>query len=498
MEKIQQVVIVGGGTAGWMAAAALVKSMGRQLSITLVESEEIGTIGVGEATIPGIQQFNHALGINEKEFLADTNGTIKLGIQFNHWGNLTNSYFHAFGGIGVDLAMLNFHHYWLRARLAGNSSSLWDYILNASACESNRFSQDPKNIHTPLQPLAYAYHFDAQLYAGFLRRYAENSGVNRIEGKVINTRLDSANGFINSVELNNGDIISGDLFIDCTGFRALLIEESLNTGYQDWSHWLPCNRAIAAQTKSTKPVIPYTQATAHPVGWQWRIPLQQRTGNGYVYSSCYLSDDEAQSVLRNNLDSELLTEPRLINFTTGRRTQFWNKNCIALGLSCGFIEPLESTAIHMIQFAIGKLIDMFPDKKFAQVERREFNRHVISEYESIRDFVILHYHINQRSDHQFWRDCRAMSVPESLTERINLFRANGRIFRYSDELFTQSAWLQVMVGQGLVPQGYHPKAEQISSAQLKDFLSQVKSLVDLSVGSMPTHEAFLQRYLRGR
>lgn len=492
--RVKKIVIVGGGTAGWMAASVLAKSIGYQLDIQLIESDDIGTVGVGEATIPPVQVFNQILGLDESDFMRQTQATIKLGIQFNNWGSLGESYYHAFGGIGIDLGMLDFHHYWLRSRQSGGKSSLWDYSLNAAASDTNRFAKMDKVGETRLKGLAYAYHFDASLFAKYLRTYSEKSGVVRTEGKVIQVNLDESDGFIKSVCLEDGRVISGDLFIDCSGFRALLIEEALKTGYEDWSHWLRCDRALAAPSGLIEPLTPYTQSTAHKAGWQWRIPLQNRTGNGNVYASDYMSDDEAASILLNNITGKAMAEPRLIRFTSGRRKKLWNKNCIALGLSGGFVEPLESTAIHMVQYALGKLIDMFPDKSFAQADIEEFNQQVIAEYENIRNFIILHYKVNNREDSQFWKDCRNLDIPSGLKRKIDLFKSSGRVFRYYDELFSEMAWLQVMIGQGIEPRSYHPLADSLTDEQVSEFLTNVKTIAGKACAVLPSHKDFISKY----
>lgn len=491
--KLDKIIIVGGGTAGWMAAASLAHSLRSTVPIELIESDEIGTVGVGEATIPSIKLFNKLLGINESDFLRETEGSIKLGIQFNNWGQLGDSYYHAFGGIGMSMGMVDFHQYWLKAHLQDRSVSLWDYSLNAAASDKNVFAPVEKLGNTRLEGLAYAYHFDATLYARYLRKYAERLGVTRIEGKIVKTNLREADGFIQSVSLADGQEISGDLFIDCSGFRGLLIEEALQSGYEDWSHWLPCDRALAVPSASAEEITPYTKATAHSAGWQWRIPLQHRTGNGHVFCSQYMSDDEACSILLENLDGEALAEPRLLKFKTGRRKKIWNKNCVALGLSSGFIEPLESTSIHLIQNGIGRLLDLFPDKSFREADINEYNNGMQREFERIRDFIILHYYANQRTDSEFWLACRKMDIPEKLTEKINLFKTHGRIFRFTDELFSEVAWLQVMTGQNILPETYHPMADILTDEQLSEFLKNIKTIINKAVTQLPSHRAYINQ-----
>lgn len=491
---IKKIVIVGGGTAGWMAAATFARTLNDSVSIHLIESDELGTVGVGEATIPQIQLFNSLLGLDENDFLRNTQGTIKLGIQFNNWGHKGDSYLHAFSGIGIDLGMLDFYHYWLRSQAEGGKSSLWDYSLNAAAAQQNCFEKMERVSNTRLPGINYAYHFDASLFAQYLRRYCAQSAVARTEGKITQVTLRSDDGFIESVTLENGDIISGDLFIDCSGFRGLLIEGALKTGYEDWSHWLPCNSAIAAPCAATEPLLPYTKATAHSAGWQWRIPLQHRTGNGHVFSSQFMSADEATHILLNNLDGELLAAPRQLHFTTGMRKKFWNKNCIALGLAAGFMEPLESTSIHLVQSALGKLIDLFPRNNFVQADTDEFNRQMSTEYQQIRDFIILHYHATERTDSDFWNHCRTMEVPENLTRKLNLFKNNGRLFRDNNELFTETGWLQVLIGQGITPNAYHPLADTLSADQLSDYLAHINTIVTKAAKLLPTHQSYIAKY----
>ena len=493
-KPVRKVVIVGGGTAGWMTAAALTRFFEGLVKVELIESDDIGIVGVGEATIPQIRLYTRLLGIDENEVLRQTQGTIKLGIQFRDWRRPGDSYMHAFGGIGGKLGMLDFHHYWLKARQAGRSEGLWDYSLNETAALANRFDRLERLGDTPMEGLVYAFHFDAALFARYLRGFSEQRGARRTEGRVVNVNLRTEDGFIESVTMENGDVVQGDLFIDCSGFRGLLIEQALQTGYEDWSQWLPCDRAVAVPCASTEPLIPYTQATARSAGWQWRIPLQHRTGNGHVYSSCYMSDDEAASILLNNLDGEPMAEPRLLQFTTGRRKKFWNRNCVALGLASGFMEPLESTSIHLIQTGISRLLEYFPRMGFDSVEIDEYNRRCIYEFERIRDFLILHYHVNERTGTGFWVDRRQMPVPPELQRRIDLFRANGRIHREFDELFTEVAWLQVMLGQGIEPAGYHPLADRVTPEQLNGFLGNIKKIIGGAVSKLPPHREFIAKH----
>ncbi len=487
---MRDIVIVGGGTAGWMTAAALTRILGDRWCITLVESEEIGTIGVGEATIPQILLFNGVLGLDEAEFVRETKGSFKLGIEFAGWLRPGHSYIHTFGMIGRDLGMIPFHHYWLKARAAGDKRSLVDYSIAGTAAFANRFTREEPLPDAPVRGLAYAYHFDAGLYSAYLRKFSEARGCKRIEGKLVETLLHGETGNVRAVKLENGDEIAGDLFIDCSGFRGLLIEEALNTGYQDWTHWLPCDRALAVPCASSEPLLPYTRATARKAGWQWRIPLQHRIGNGHVYCSSHISDDEAASILLANLDGEPLAEPKPIRFKTGRRNKFWNRNVVALGLASGFMEPLESTSIHLIQSGIKRLIDLMPSDEIKQADVDEYNRQCGFEFERIRDFLILHYHANEREE-PFWKMCREMDVPETLKEKMDVFRASGRIFRVNEELFTELGWLQVMAGQGIQPDGYHPLADVPGDQPVADYLRSIREVIAAKVDLMPMHTDYL-------
>ena len=493
--RIKQVVIVGGGTAGWMAAAALTKFLGPSLNIRLVESEQIGTVGVGEATIPQIKHLNRALEIDERDFVAKTHGSFKLGIEFINWRRQGEAYLHNFGNIGLNIQQIHFHHYWLRARMAGATESLWDYCLNTAATRQMRFAPMERVGSSPLSGIAYAYHFDAALYVKFLRAYAEARGVVRTEGLVTDTALDGETGHVTHITLDSGETIDGDLFIDCSGFRGLLIEQALKTGYEDWTHWLPCDRAIPVpSSNATAPIRPFTQSIAHAAGWQWRIPLQHRTGNGHVFSSAHMSEDRATEILLENLEGEPLADPRVIRFVTGRRKQFWNGNVVALGLASGFLEPLESTSIHLIQSGVSRLVSLFPSGDIEAADRNEYNRQMILEFERVRDFIILHYHLNEREDSDFWKDCRHMSVPDTLTRKIDLFRANGRLYHREEDLFTDSSWLQVMLGQGILPKGYHPIADTLDEAQLKQMLANIRQIVTQAAAGLPRHEDFLREH----
>ena len=502
--KIQNVIIVGGGTAGWMTASLLAKTLGKTLNITLVESDKIGIVGVGEATIPPIVNFNSAIGVDERAFLKATQGTIKLGIEFNNWNQEGDSYMHAFGNIGKKFPFCDFNHFWLRAQqieMAKNtdkalqsgehSKSFWDYSLNYQAAKQNKFAAINNIPNTNLPGLAYAYHFDAGLYAKFLSKHAQGMGVKRIEGTIIQVKKNKDSGFVESLFLEDGTSITGDLFIDCSGLAALLIEKTLSTGFDDYSHWLPCDRAMAVPCEKTDNIEPYTRSTAHKVGWQWRIPLQHRTGNGLVYSSKHMSDEDAKILLLNNLDGKPLAEPRVIPFRTGRRRKQWHKNVIAIGLSSGFFEPLESTNIHLIQTAAIRLMKFFPHHGVQQEEVDEFNRQSKVEAEGIRDFIILHYKLNSRGDSDFWRTCQRMDVPESLTNKIELFKKTGKVFCNPNDLFTEIAWQQVMIGQGIIPEDYHPLADTLSKEQLTDLMASLTTLINRTVDKLPSHDDFL-------
>src|ERR1700676_1654104 len=493
---LKNIVIIGGGTAGWMAAAALAKVLGPQLSIRLVESEAIGTVGVGEATVPHLKLFNQVLEIDEIEFVKQTQGTFKLGIEFVDWGRLGDRYVHGFGSIGHDYGLLPFYQYWLKLSGAGKAADIGAYSLNTAAAPRGKFMTSATDVpaNSPLANIAYAYHFDAGLYARYLRRYAEARGVKRIEGRVVDVVLRAEDGFIAGVTLQDGQKLLGELFIDCSGFRGLLIEAALHTGYEDWTHWLPCDRALAVPCEKAGPPTPFTRSTARAAGWQWRIPLQHRTGNGYVYSSAYISDDEAAATLLNNLDGRPLGEPRLLRFMTGKRKKFWNKNCVAIGLAGGFMEPLESTSIHLIQQAVALLLSFFPDQGFDPVPIDRFNKKATFEWQRIRDFLILHYHATERSDTPFSNYCRTMSVPSEWTGYMNLFRQAGRFYRENDELFAQTSWVQVMMGQRITPRSYHPLVDLLSDAELDEFLGNVKYVIGRCVDAMPPQEKFIARY----
>ncbi|MFN3816429.1 tryptophan halogenase family protein [Brevundimonas sp.] len=491
--RIRKIVIVGGGTAGWMTAAAMAKLLGRDFAdITLVESDEIGIVGVGEATIPQIGIYNRMLGLNEDEFIRKTQGSFKLGIQFVDWGKKGHVYFHPFGPFGVDMEGVSFHAYWQRLHLAGDPHRLEDYSLQAVAAADNKFMRAIDAGRSPLSSIDYAFHFDAGLYARFLRGFAKERGVVRREGKVVDVEQRAEDGFIQAVKLESGERIEGELFIDCSGFRGLLIEQTLKAGYEDWTHWLPCDRAVAVPCESVPDFTPYTRSTARDAGWQWRIPLQHRIGNGYVYSSNHITDDQAAGTLLGNLDGKPLADPRFLRFVTGRRKQCWVKNVVAIGLSSGFIEPLESTSIHLIQSGVAKLMQMFPDKRFEPADRERFNRMTQVEMEQVRDFIILHYHLTKRDDTPFWDRCRTMDVPDSLKEKYRLFEGYGRIFRENEELFNDTSWMAVMVGQGLKARGYDPVADVLSLDETRARLGEIRRVMRTSADYMPLQKEFIQ------
>lgn len=492
---IRNIVIVGGGSAGWMTAAALSSLLpASAVQITLVESEQIGTVGVGEATIPDVINFNALLGIPEQEFLKATNGTFKLGIEFKNWGQVGDSYFHPFGSHGVDMNGIDFHQYWLRYRDQNDSSVIEDFSLCSVSAKHDKFvlpDQDPRSV---LSQIRYAYHFDATAYAKYLRSYAEQRGVRRIEGKVVKVHQHAESGFITGVDLENGQSLAGDMFFDCSGFRALLMRQTLDVEFKDWAHWLPCDTAQTVACERTGPLLPYTISTAKSAGWQWRIPTQHRTGNGHIYSSQYITDEEAIESLLSDLDGAALGEPRKIKFRTGHIEKFWDKNCVAIGLSGGFLEPLESTSLFLIQEGISKFISLFPNADMPEAVSQEYNRQLTKKFEQVRDFIILHYKATQRSDSEFWTYCRTMSVPDSLSDRMELFHQAGRVFRYEDELFSKTSWIAVLLGQNVVPQTVDPIVSTLDAGQIAHSLGSMRAAMTGAATKMPTHEAFLKNY----
>ncbi|GAB60647.1 tryptophan halogenase family protein [Rheinheimera nanhaiensis] len=490
MQSVRKVVVLGGGTSGWIAAALLKKVLGPVVDIDLIESDDIGTVGVGEATIPPIRLLNNVLGVNEAEFLRETKATIKLAIKFENWRVPGEGYYHTFGAPGKSLAFCHFHHLWRRAQQLGDTTSLWQYDLNYLCAEAGKFASI--NSKDPVLELPYAYHFDAGLYARFLRKFSEQMGVVRHEGKVSGV-TQHGNGDIQHLVLEDGRVLAGDLFIDCSGFRGLLIQQKLNTGYEDWSHWLPCDRAVAVPSERFEHTLPYTRAIAHSSGWQWRIPLQHRNGNGLVYSSSHYTEQQAAELLLSNLDSKALAEPKFIQFKTGRRRKQWHRNVVSVGLSSGFLEPLESTSIHLIQSGVVRLLQLFPHQGVTEALVNEYNRQSQIEFEQVRDFIILHYHVNERTDSPFWRDVRQMQVPDTLKRKIQLFAENGSLFREQNDLFLESSWLQVMLGQGIVPKDYHPLANSYSEAQLKQMLQTMLAIKRDPLDKLPSHDEFLRR-----
>jgi len=489
--RINKIVILGGGTAGWMTAAALSQAVDlRRCHVALIESDDIGTIGVGEATIPTIHWFNQIVGLNEKEFMRETKATFKLGIEFQNWTKPNHTYIHPFGRYGFPSDGVSFQHRWIKARLEGLEENFEEYSLNSVAARAGKFefpASDPRSL---LSTLGYAYHFDASLYAKYLRTRAESKGVRRYEGRVEKIDQDPETGFLTALHTSRGDAVDGDLFIDCSGLRGVLIEGVLKSGFDDWSQWLPCDRALAVPSERIGPPVPHTRATAREAGWQWRIPLQHRTGNGYVYCSQFISDDEAASVLLNNLDARALADPRLIRFKAGRRRKAWSKNVVAIGLSSGFLEPLESTSIHLIQSGIAKLLSLFPNRDCDPHTAEQFNRVFSEEVEGIRDFLALHYHSTSRSD-PLWEYCRGMRLPEGLVHKEEHFLRSGRIVLSSDELFKDASWFAVLIGQGHRPRDYNPLVDSMNNEDNIAYLRRIKASIRMAASKMSAHESFL-------
>ena len=494
--RVTRVVIVGGGTAGWMTAAALSRLVPSGVSVTLVESEEIGTVGVGEATIPSLLDYNRMLGIDEDAFVRATGATFKLGIEFRDWTRLGDAYLHPFGTHGRDIDGVSFHQLWLRQAASGDADPgpIGDYCLSSVAARRGRFTRPSANPQSVLSTLSYAFHFDAGLYAGFLRDIAEQDGVVRVEGRVIAVDRDAATGFIEAVRLEGDRRLEGELFIDCSGFRSLLLGDALGVPFTSWKHWLPCDRAWAVPSERQGPLIPYTRATADTAGWRWRIPLQHRVGNGYVYSSAHIDDAAAKQALLTGLESAALGEPRHLRFEAGRRERLWDRNCVAIGLSGGFLEPLESTSIHLIQSGITRLMSLFPDRGFAGTEIDEYNRVMLREYAQVRDFIILHYHATERSESPFWDHCRTMSLPESLLAKLDLWSGKGRVFREQGELFTPDSWIAVLLGQHIRPRSSDPLAAVLPAGETARFMAHVRDMIDKTAAAMPIHEDFIARH----
>jgi tryptophan halogenase len=495
-ERIRKVVVVGGGTAGWMTAAALAKIMGGlpDFEIELVESDEIGTVGVGEATIPQILLFNAMLGLDENDFVRATNATYKLGIEFVDWTRIGHRYVHPFGFYGLNMKGVEFHHHWLKARALGDPHPLDDYSLGCVAALMGRMERPrPDQPNSPMSKFSYAFQFDASLYAKYLRGYSEERGVTRTEGRVVEVLQNSESGFVEGLRLESGALVTGELFIDCSGFRGLLIEQTMGAGFEDWTAWLPCDRALAVPCESGGDEQPLTRSTARPAGWQWRIPLQHRIGNGYVYSGAHISEDEAAATLLANLDGRPLADPKPLRFKAGHRRKAWVKNVVALGLAGGFLEPLESTSIHLVQTGIARLMSLFPTRRFEPVEIDRFNAVTVREYVDIRDFLVLHYKATERNDTAFWDYCRTLPPPAGLAEKLEMFRLNGRIYREHEELFTETSWLAVMVGQGIEAGGYHPAADLLPDEETLRRLGHIREVIARTAQAMPAQRDFLAR-----
>ncbi|MFL0357021.1 tryptophan halogenase family protein [Erythrobacter sp. GH1-10] len=492
---LKTIAIVGGGSAGWMTAAALSDALGESCAITLIESEAIGTVGVGEATIPPIRQFNQRLGIDEATFVKETAGSYKLGIQFVDWSRLGHSYFHPFGQYGAEFDTVPFYHYWMREKLAGRiEGPIDEFSMCWAMAKAGKFAHPQADRRRIQSTFDYAYHFDAGLYAAFLRKYAEARGVTRIEGRVVDATLRAEDGFIKSVTLDSGEEIEAEFFIDCSGFRGLLIEDALKAGYEDWRHWLPCDRAVAVPCAKQAEITPYTRSTAKSAGWQWRIPLQHRTGNGYVHCSDFIDEYQSTTELMTSLDGEALGDPRTLRFVTGRRRKFWDKNCVAIGLSAGFMEPLESTSLHLIQYGILRLIALLPDTQMSPLLAREYNRQTIAEYERIRDFLILHYKATTRGDSELWRYCANMAIPDSLQYKIDHFRNHGMLVADERELFANPSWIAVYLGQDIVPQRAPALAQMRDVVPVADRMRAIRDAMREAVAEMPAHADFLARH----
>ena len=486
--EVRRLVIAGGGTAGWLAAAAMSHQFHGILDIVLIESDEIGTIGVGESTIPPIRVFHRLLGIDEQEFMRATAATFKLGIAFENWGKIGERYLHPFGITGRSTWACGFHHFWLHGLKNGIQSEFGEFCLEHQAAKAGKFFTGPKS------EVNYAYHLDAGVYAKFLRKFAEKFGVRRVEGKIREVKQNGESGFIEALVLDSGQTVEGDLFIDCTGFRGLLIEQTLKTGYEDWNQWLPCDSAVAVQTESVGPAIPYTRAIAHEAGWRWRIPLQHRVGNGLVYCGEYMSDQDATDKLLREVEGKTIIQPRVIKFRTGRRLKAWNKNVIALGLASGFVEPLESTSIQLIMTGLTRLIYLFPFPSPTQSIIDQYNEESQIEQERVRDFIILHYCATQRDDSPFWKYCAGMQLPETLAHRITMFRERAHVWQKDGELFRTDSWIQVMLYQGIWPEHYHHLTSAMPVADLTRFLEGIRSTINRALEQMPAHQDFLDRY----
>ena len=497
---IRSVIIAGGGTAGWMTAAGLCSVLSSlNLKIILIESEEIGTVGVGEATLPHIRFYNQKLGIDENELMKATKATYKLGIEFKDWGKLGDSYIHPFGDYGLPeqlRAQYSFHHYVTQAENAGRKLNFDDFSLPVVAARQGRFQYPHPDQSNVLSTFGYAYQFDAGLYAKFLRKFCKKRDVKRVEGKINAVQQNAQTGNIESITLEDGQTLSADFFVDCTGFRGLLISETFKTPYQDWTKYLPCNRAVTAACESKGPTLPYTRATAKEAGWQWRIPLQHRVGNGYVYSSEFISDEDAEASMLADLESPHISDAKRLRFTTGQRENAWVKNCVAIGLSGGFLEPLESTGIYLIQEAITNFIELFPSDQVSQIARREYNRIMNLEFERVRDFLLLHYVATTRSDTPFWRHLTSMDLPDSLAHKMDLFKSTGRVATYETGAFKMPSWLSVYYGQNIIPKNAAPLSENLSAGTLENILKETKSTISNAASTMPSHETFIDQHCR--
>ena len=490
--QIRQIAIVGGGTAGWMAAAGLAKSLaGMDIQIRLIESPQIGSIGVGEATIPPLLDFIRQLGIAEDDLVRDVKATYKLGIGYRDWTRPGHFYFHPFGPTGPGIGSVPFQAYWLKMFLAGKAQSLEHYSIQAVAADEGRFTRPVHAPNTPLNKLTYALHFDAASFARYLRGFAQARGVTRIEGAVRRVSLHPDSGLVESVTLESGESIAADLFVDCSGFSGLLIEAALGTGYEDWSQWLPCDRAIVVHSEPAAAPAPYTLVTARDAGWQWRIPLQHRNGNGYVYSSAFIANDSAEATLLANLDGPPLGAPMSLRFTPGRRRKAWSRNVVALGLAAGFLEPLEATGIYLIQRGIAMLLRFFPDRDFAPADVDRYNSTLELEFQRVRDFLLLHYTQTQRSG-AFWEHCRSIPLTDTLLEKIELFRSHGRILREEAEIFPVMSWLSVMVGQNIIPRRYDPLVDSLDPTRIQSRLDALRTDIRRCVESMPSHWDFIR------
>jgi len=489
---MQRVVIAGGGTAGWVAAAALSQQLKGLIDITLIESDEIRTVGVGESTVPPMRVFHKLLRIDEQEFMRSSEATFKLGISFENWKNVGDRYIHSFGMIGKPTWLCEFHHFWLRGLERGIKNRLGEYCLEHEAAMAHKFATSGES------PVNFAYHLDAAVYAKYLRKFAEGHGVKRVEGKITQVKQNPDSGFIESLLLDGGRTIEGDLFIDCTGFRALLIEQTLKTGYEGWSHWLPCDSAVAVQTESVEEPVPYTRAIAHEAGWRWHIPLQHRVGNGIVYSSAHMSDQQATDHLMREVPGKALIQPWVLKFRPGRRLKAWNKNVVALGLASGFVEPLESTSIHMIMMGVTRLLQLFPFNGVKQSLVDQYNQLSQAEIEKIRDFIVLHYNATERDDTAFWRQTRTMSIPETLARRIALFKEAGYAYQAEGELFRVDSWVQVMLGQGITPEHYHHVTQTLGDEELNAVLSALRNAVKQDFAKLPSHQEFIDRYCKSQ